>query len=782
MSIKTEIKISVRNLIEFILRAGDINTGFVGSSRAVEGTRAHQKVQKENSEEGYMPEVTLKHQLEYKNFNFLIEGRADGIIINKDVTIDEIKSTSRPLSFIDEGYNILHLAQAKCYAYIYSKQNSLEEINVQLTYFQLETEEIKKFKRKFVFEELEDFFFGLLDKYLVWANFTDKWIVKRDTSIKNMDFPFEKYRKGQRELAVYVYKTIAENKKIFLQAPTGIGKTISTLFPAVKAIAEGKTSKIFYLTAKTVIKGVVEEAFEKMKEKGLQFKTVTITAKEKICFKEEKICNPEYCEFAKGHFDRVNDALLEIMEKENYFTRAVIEEYSKLYQVCPFEFSLDLALWADCIICDYNYVFDPRIYLKRFFLDNSGNYTFLIDESHNLVDRARGMFSAELYKKNILELKKLMKEEDVKISKALNSLNSFMLNMKKLCGENKFAVQKEEPKDIYPLLMKFTGKAEEWLLTNEKNEQYEKLLELYFNALTFLRIAEFYDEKYVTYVENSKGDTKIKLFCLDPSYLLSEAVKRGKSSIFFSATLMPMDYFCDVLGGTKEDYKVRLDSPFNAEKRGLYLVNTISTRYINREKSYTKLVEYIKKVIDKKTGNYITFFPSYNYMNEIYKLFSEKYPEVNLKIQQLNMTEEERTKFLKLFQPNPKQSVLGFCVLGGIFSEGIDLKHDRLIGAIIVGVGLPQICMERDIIKSYFQKKNGMGYEYAYMYPGMNKVLQAAGRVIRTEKDRGVIVLIDERFAEINYIKLFPKEWFPNTRVKKLDYMEDCIEKFWNKS
>jgi DNA excision repair protein ERCC-2 len=797
MDNKQLIKISVRNLVEFVLRAGDLDMRFTGMSRALEGTMIHQKLQKSNKktyaeeDKEYMSEVFLSYTFQHKGFEFLIEGRADGIIVEKEsinieddeniivsAVVDEIKSTTRPLDIIEEDYNELHWAQAKCYAYIFALQKRLFHISVQLTYFQVDTEEIKYLVKEFKTGELSEYFHDLVDKYIIWAELTEKWTKKRDKSIKTTTFPFESYRKGQRELAVAVYRTITEEKKIFAQAPTGIGKTISTIFPAVKAMAEGRTSKIFYLTAKTITRQVAEEAFIRMRQRGLQFKTITLTAKDKICFNKGVGCNPEACEFAKGHFDRVNLAIMDILQNENELPRDKVEAYARKYNICPFEFSLDLTLWVDCVICDYNYVFDPRVYLKRFFLDNGGDYTFLIDEAHNLVDRAREMFSAELSKKTFLELKKVMKDKQPKISKALGKLNSYMIEMKALCGDNKSYVQKSEPEGIYPLLKKFVKESEEWLTKNEKSEGHEELLELYFDALAFIRISELYDERYITYVEND-GEVRIKLFCLDPSYLLGEAVKRGKTAIFFSATLSPISYFKEILGGNEEDYTLRLSSPFDRDNLCLMIGDRISTKYKDREKSYGEIVHYIKSVVDKRAGNYLIFFPSYKYMTEVYNRFLERYPEVEVLLQGTSMTEEEREEFLDKFTPESTSTLIGFAVLGGIFSEGIDLRGDRLVGAVIVGVGLPQICLERDIIREYFQKKNGLGYEYSYMYPGMNKVLQAAGRVIRSETDRGVVLLLDERFTSSVYQNIFPKEWFPNIKVRNTDEAAVELEVFW---
>ncbi|AFA48291.1 ATP-dependent DNA helicase [Acetobacterium woodii] len=786
MTKKAEIKVSVRNLVEFILRSGNIDSQFMSNASALEGTRAHQKIQKDNQDKGYQPEVSLKYRTEYQGFIFLIEGRADGIITNDGaIIVDEIKSTSRPLEQIDENYSETHWAQAKCYAFIYCVQNNIKTIGVQMTYYQLETSELKQFLKPFTHKELESFFFNLIDQYLIWARLTSDWITKRDASIKTLPFPFSSYRKGQRELAVAVYKTICDNKKLFVQAPTGIGKTVSTLFPAIKSMAEGHTAKIFYLTAKTIVREVAEEAFSHMQEKGLAFKTITLTAKDKICFQEESICDPDHCQYAKGHFNRVNNAILDLLQQENTLTRPVIENYAQKHQICPFEFSLDLALWSDCVICDYNYVFDPRVYLKRFFLDNGGDYTFLIDEAHNLVDRARSMFSAEFYKKPVLALRRQFKDVDPNIAKTLGKINTYLISLRKLAEINdQHHLQKEAPKELFPLLMKFISQAEEWLVKNEGHELHEKLLELYFNALTFMRTSEFYDKRYLTYVENTHDDTKIKLFCLDPSHLLSEAFKRGRAAIFFSATLSPLNYFSEILGGGDESYKLCLASPFETKNRELLIADTISTKFKNREKTAPAIVECINTVLTQKQGNYIVYFPSYKYMNEIHNLFVTTYPDIDTIKQSTEMNEDDREIFLNAFRliPSDKpKAILGFCVLGGIFSEGVDLKHEALIGAIIIGVGLPQICFERNIIRDYFNAENNHGYEYSYLYPGMNKVLQAAGRVIRTETDQGIIVLIDDRFSHQNYQQLFPQEWFPHTRVKNPKDLRTALQRFWKK-
>ncbi len=771
------VRISVKDLVEYTLRSGDIDTRFVGTSRAVEGTRIHQKLQKAGGD-NYIAEVPLKYEISYKDFLFLVEGRADGIISEQQqVVIDEIKTTAIPLERIDETFNTLHWAQAKCYGLIYGEQNKVEQLAIQLTYYNIDTEEIKRLRETVTLQELQTFFFGLLDSYLVWAKQLEAWKELRDSSIKKLNFPFPAYRQGQRELAVAVYRTISDNKKLFVQAPTGIGKTISTLFPAVKAMAEHKTGKIFYLTAKTITRQVAEGAVNVMRGCGLDFKSITITAKDKICFKEKSICNPDHCEYAQGHFDRVNDAIMELFLQERAFTRDVIEAYSQKHMVCPFELSLDLALWADCVICDYNYVFDPRVYLKRFFQTSQGDYTFLIDEAHNLVDRAREMFSAELIKSTFLKVKNLYKGQP--IGKTLSKINTVMLGMKKECGEEGYYTQLDQPEELYPLLWTFVKKASALLTDNHKADGYDALLELYFNVLIFLKMVELYDDHYITYVETSSSEVTVKLFCLDPSKLLGEAVQRGKSSVFFSATLVPLDYFSEILGGEATDAKIAFPSPFKVEHLCLLVADRISTKFKNRASSYQEIAQYIHLAIQQKPGNYLVFFPSYHYMQEVYHIFSELYSDIETLIQTNVMSELERESFLERFRPDSNRMLLGFCVLGGIFSEGIDLKGDKLLGTVIIGVGLPQICLERNLIMEHFRKKNELGFEYAYMYPGMNKVLQAAGRVIRSEDDKGVVLLIDERFSSYYYKKLFPAHWRYPREVRDGNEINTWLQVFW---
>ena len=772
------IRISVRNLVEFILREGDIDNRKVGlpDKEAMQlGGRIHRKIQRQMGSD-YHAEVPLKITVPCEGFAIQIEGRADGIQKTADgVVVDEIKGVLRELEYIEKPVGV-HLAQAKCYGYIYGKQQELDSITVQMTYCQMETEEVKRFQETFSIEELERWFFDIVMQYEKWARFQIEWRQTRDATIKEAEFPYP-YREGQRELVTSVYRTILRKKKLFIQAPTGVGKTMTTIFPAVKAVGEGLGDKIFYLTAKTITRTVAEQAFQILKKNGLQYKVATLTAKEKICFCEKAECNPDVCPYAKGHFDRVNDAVYEMITTMEEMSRENIETQAKKHSVCPFEMGLDVSLWVDAIICDYNYVFDPNAHLKRFFSEGKkGEYLFLIDEAHNLVERGREMYSAVLYKEEFLQMKKAVRYESVKLTRQLEGCNQMLLEMKRECQTYKeynsishFALK---------LLNVMNGLQK---LLEEKEQVDEEVLEFYFHVRNFLNIYEEVDENYVIYTELEEGgDFKLKLFCVNPAVKLQNFLSQGNSTVFFSATLLPIRYYKRLLSVETDDYAVYAHSPFKEANRLLVLGQDVSTKYTRRGyEMYERFAIYIKNVMQAKPGNYLVFFPSYRFMEEVRETF-ERYrtEEMCCMIQEQNMNEQDREAFLQEFEAEREGSLAGFCVMGGIFSEGIDLTKERLIGAMIVGTGLPQVCNEREILKQYFDRHGENGFDYAYLYPGMNKVLQAAGRVIRTEEDKGVIALLDDRFAGRRYLEIFPREW------RKLTYCNvktigEKVEQFW---
>ncbi|MDO5715254.1 MAG: ATP-dependent DNA helicase [Tissierellia bacterium] len=759
-----EVKISVRSLIEFVGRSGDIDQGFFSNARALEGISAHKKVQKAY-QDSFQREVFLRTKEKLKDILFIIEGRADGISHGEDVIVDEIKSTTRPLDELSYNSNPLHWAQAKIYAYIYAKDHEISKIYVQLTYFQLETEEIKIIQESFNFSELKEFFFGMLEEYMAFSQRITEWKSRRDLSIKELKFPFPSYRKGQRELAVAVYNTIMDGNSLFTQAPTGIGKTMSTIFPGIKSLGEGLVDKIFYLVGRTTQKGIVEDGVFQLMDHGLDLKHLTLTAKEKICINGEVRCNPGDCPYAKGHFDRVNDAIIDIFDYENRWSTKTIITYAKLHQICPFEYQLDLSNFADFITGDYNYVFDPFVYLRRFFEGSMDQYLFLVDEAHNLVDRGRDMYSGEISQNELLELYDIIPKKRSNIRKYIRkALDQWDLLPTKAYYQ--YEVLESLNKEVEKLVF-----AMNTFLTKDKDaKDYDRGLELYFIFFRYQRLLEYYNEDFVTVVEKDQ----IKILCLDTGSIFRQILKKAKSTVYFSATLSPAKYYQQLLGGDQDSYIYRIDSPFPPEHLKVLRSSCLKTTYRYRRQNIPTIVNYLKS-FSKRRGNYIFFFPSYAFMKEVY----ESYPSdsEDLIMQKPSMTEKERLDFLNSFTFSG--NVKGFAVMGGVFSEGIDLIGDRLVGAAIVTVGIPQMSYERDILKKHYEKKYHNGYEYAYIYPGMVKVAQSGGRVIRRKRDIGALLLIDERFTKRPYRDLLPNYWKIDDFSNK-EELEKKLLAFWN--
>jgi len=828
----------VRDLVEFALRRGDLGGegDFVGPNRALAGTRGHQRLQCSRPA-GYEKEVRLCYDVEDAELVLRIQGRIDGILATKEhVLLEEIKTVqSGPVHEADP----LHWAQAKLYGFIYAHDHSLPGISVLLTYLNLETAEVTEFRESFSLADLTAFFESTTAIYVEWVRERFQWCRQRDESIRAITFPFLDYRPGQRELAVAAYRVLARGGRLYLEAPTGIGKTISVLFPAVKALGEGKLERIFYLTARTVGRAVAQKAFADLRLAGLHLRTLTLTAKQKICVQDGQPCDPASCPFARSYYDRLKPAMRDALAREE-ITRQVLEAVGRAHQVCPFELSLDVSSWVDAIVCDYNYVFDPKVCLRRHFAEEAGDYGFLVDEAHNLVDRAREMFSAELNTREIWEVKRALRQEAPRCAKALTRLASAMRKLSASATQslvpteasdpstelNLFPSQsragvpparsavecsREFPEALTPLLDDALKETEDWLAQNEPAAFRENLLELYFRLHSFQRTAELYDERYVTIVEpgglgrdasprrpltspaqhgrlgeaslpntrQSTASVRVRLFCLDPSFLLRQALARGKAAVFFSATLTPIDYYRSLLGGSPEDPLLQLPSPFPSERLAVLVQERIRTHFKARAETLAEVVEAIRALIQGLPGNYLVYLPSYQYLSAVQEQFHALEPAVPVLVQRPGMSEPERDAFLAAFAVEHGRTLVGFAVMGGVFGEGIDLVGDRLIGAVIVGVGLPQLCVERDLIRDYFQHHIGTGFDYAYTFPGMNRVLQATGRVIRSEEDRGVVLLIDARFKEPRYRRLFPAWWQP-APVRSVNEIHHALRQFWH--
>ena len=773
-----QIHLPIRHLAEFLLRTGSIDARFSGLDRGGQGARIHRRLQKQGGK-GYKAEVPLSMEMEQGDFCYRLSGRADGVLTQKDGTllVDEIKTVTTPLAALSAGDNPAFWAQGCCYAHILCCGQSLPGCTVRLTYCQVDTEEIVRFEEYFTAEALADRVRALLAQYERWARLEAEWQQKRNATLQALRFPFGGYRAGQRSMAVAAYRTFQQGGRLFCSAPTGIGKTISTLFPAMKAMGEGHGQRIFYLTAKTITRKAAEEALALLQgQDALCFNSVTLTAKDKICFLPQRACLPELCPYAEGYFTRVNDAVYQLLGPGGTaFTRPAIQAAARQHRLCPYELSLDLAIWCDLVIGDYNYLFDPVVHLQRFF-ESSGDYLFLVDEAHNLVERSREMYSARLCKSNFYDCKKALPKSHKRLHRALAGLNTAFVALRRQCeAENADTVEAPGlPPGLEKPLESFVAATEIFLEENRGSPWEDALLALYFEVLFYQKIAQDYNQTYTTLLHRRQSDVSVKLLCLDPAAQLDKSMAKGRAAVLFSATLQPLPYFRETLGGGTNAALLSLQSPFSTGNLGLFVASGISTKYADRPASLAPIARLLHGMVRGRPGNYIAYFPSYTYMRQVLQVFKAAYPGVPVLVQSTGMAEEEREAFLARFAQSKGQALLGFCVLGGIFAEGVDLPGEQLIGTAIVGVGLPQMGPQPDALRRYYDEKNGDGFAYAYQFPGMNKVLLAAGRVIRGEKDRGVVLLIDSRFATHRYRQMFPRHWqgwqpmCPETQARQL--------------
>lgn len=778
------LTLPVRQLVEFLLRRGSIDNRFTGFDRANEGARLHRKLQRAATAEhpDYKAEVFLRYHTVAAQVDYTIEGRADGIFTAPDgvTTVDEIKTTALPSASITGEQSPEHWAQGQVYAYIYATQNDLAAVRVQLTYYQIDEELTLRFSHDYTRQQLEEIVTGLLEQYAPWAQRAARWKARRTGSLAAMRFPFADYRPGQKAMLSAVYQTCAQGGQLLCQAPTGIGKTISVLFPALKAMGEG--GPVFYLTARGTTRAAAENAIAALHEAnpGLTLRSITLTAKDKICLTESHECTPDACPYANGYFDRIKDALWETLDTDT-LTAQTLTDAARKHTVCPFEMGLDLSLWCDVIIGDYNYLFDPVVSLKRFF-ESAGDYLFLIDEAHNLPDRARDMHTESLLKSEFTSVKKLLGKGKSRLKTAIQKVNNALLEWRHRCeegGSAKTLIRPNRDEELDRMLNRLCEPLEAWLDEHRTpDETHAALLQLYFDVRAWLRVAETFDDHFVLQATAFGSDVRLTQLCLDPSAFLQQNFALGRAAVLFSATLAPPSYYKD-LCGLPDARAVALKSPFPQENFALYCACNVSTRYRDREAACAQIADYLAEMTGARTGNYIAFFPSYQYLDKVRAVFEEKYPQIPVLVQQTALDEAGREEFLARFAPDPDETLLAFAVLGGVFGEGVDLAGSRLIGAAVVGPGLPQVGARQEQLRDYFERTRGSGFDYAYRYPGMNKVLQAAGRVIRTPQDRGVVLLIDDRFSMWDYRRLMPPHWSRFTPVYDCNVLRTELEKFW---
>ncbi len=777
------IKLSVHQLVDFLLRRGDIDSRIFNRSAMNEGSKIHASYQSKQGNE-YISEYPLKRTIKIDDFEFIIEGRADGII-KKDnrYIIDEIKTTVVSLPVFRKEQIDWHLGQAKCYAFMFADEQKLSEIGIRLTYIRQGVSDEKLIDDySFTYDELSIYVKKLLTEYLAFYQIILRKDKERNDSIKELSFPFDRYRSGQRELAKYAYSIGKKGGKLFVEAPTGIGKTMSTIYPFIKCIEQNSEGKIFYLTAKNSGKESAYNAIKILKNKGLSIYEIMISAKDKICFSKGKGCNPDECPFTKGYYNKIQSVIKNSLLKYSDFTYDTICKIAKENEVCPFELELDLSLFNDIIICDYNYMFDPLVYMKRYFDGDTSNFLVLVDEAHNLIDRSRDMYSASISSKKYNDAKKASRKIDnKKLKNSLKRMTKMFNEFRETYPINENTIASFDSK-MFRVLDSFSLAVQD-INKNDNKSMNPELLDFFLDVNKFIKIFDFYSERYISYIkvgQGKRGNVTLHLSCLDASSFLKRSLNSVKGSVLFSATLSPIDYYINLLGGDIEkDSYFLLKSPFPKENLRLLVAPKLSIRYSEREASYQEVAKYIEACISHRIGNYIIYAPSYEYQDKLLSYLNVP-SDCELVVQTKEMTDQEKEDFVNKFKPKPDNTTIGIAIIGGSFAEGIDLVSDRLIGAVIIGVGLPKINFESDKIAEYYRSKELPGKDYSYTYPGMNKVMQAVGRVIRSESDRGAVLLIDERYMQNQYRSLFRNEWDDYRVVLNVDDLNEEIKDFFN--
>ncbi|KRM71347.1 ATP-dependent DNA helicase [Lacticaseibacillus brantae] len=781
-----ETKIGVRELVELTVRTGDLNPVTTASNNtAMLGSKIHRQLQAAHTESDFEKEVYLEHPMTINATTYLINGRADGVLTDESgVTIEEIKTSARNFADVTQNTKDRYWSQLYLYGLFLCESRDLDQVQLDLIYYQTSTDQVSRFTETKTRAELSLYFEDLIAAFKDWLDMRQAIVDARNQSAKTLAFPFPEFRTGQREMAAAVYKTIYAQTRLFVEAPTGTGKTISTLFPAIKAMGEGLIERLFYLTAKQSTRRVAEDGMALLAANGLVAKSITLTAKDVITFDDEPD-DPSLNPYMLGYYDRLKPALKDMFAHENQLTRGVIETYAQKHTLDPFEFSLDASLFCDVVICDYNYLFDPTVFLQRFFSEPDPGNFFLVDEAHNLISRARSMYSASIEDGQFVSLKDALKGHKGKIFTSLRRrinrvLDEFDLLSEALSNQKLHEhYQKDSADGLVTRLNQFSQTIHDWLGSDPAPELQpitEIVLPVYFAANQFLRINDFYNDAYETRIANDHG-VMVKALCLDPSNFIDQSLALGRGAVLFSATLSPIHYYQEILGGLDNSLAYQLPSPFDQRNLKLIATSNIQTTYQQRAANLPTIVASLETLIAAKPGNYLFFFPSYQYLEQVYTAFAAAHPTADLVVQAGQMDEAARKDFLAQFSADSQ--TIGFAVLGGIFSEGIDLKGTRLIGVAIISVGLPGLNSETDRLKAYYDAQNGQGFAYAYQLPGLNNVLQAAGRVIRGEHDCGVILLLDQRFATPRYRALFPNHWQGLTISRSTSQLAEQLRHFW---
>jgi len=739
-----KFNLSVHELVDFVLHSGDLDTRIFNLETMTRGTQIHAFYQAKQNDK-YLAEYALEYTFEYENHLITLQGRVDGVIVNgSEVTIEEIKSANTDIDNFFENNEAWHLGQAKCYALMYALRFNLDVIDIQLTYIS-QIDERKMMKRyTFTREELQSDVFSYFGEYLAFFYQVEKYEKRRTKRLKALNFPYKEVRSSQKVMMEQVEHALEHEHKIFLNAPTGSGKTMAVLYPSLKVLAEKTNTKIFYLTAKGSGKAQAENALRVVREKAL-IKSTTVSAKEKMCLNDKVACNPDECPYAVNYYGKIRNALLDAFKSRDEYNTEIVTEYAKKHELCPFEFQLDLTLLSDVIIADYNYLFDPFVYLRRFFDSKRGNYIALVDEAHNLPRRVSDNYSLVLDFTPFYSFRKVLKgAEHKKIRRIINRIVKDLDEYKEgIISE--YETITEFPHELRSSLDRFLVVGSEYM-QEQGNNLAEGFSDFFFDVNKFIKILDLADEDFILYTEIDEARKffpKFFIKCLSGAKFINEFLKVIDHAIFFSATLAPAPYFKTML--SIDDDIHQIPNPFSREQLLIMVDGSTSLYYKDREQTLSVVAEKIRAAISVKTGNYIVYTPSFMYLENLEQELrnSEDY---DLIVQRPSMSDIEKEKYLETFKLSPTKTTLGLAVLGGSFSEGVDLVSDRLSGVIILGVGYPPPSFEKELEKDYFENKLNDGISYAYVYPALNKILQTMGRVIRSEKDYGFILLMDKRY------------------------------------
>jgi DNA excision repair protein ERCC-2 len=771
-------RVSVRRLVDFVHQKGGLaaETDFVSPLRAQQGARLHRSLQA-NRGEGFEAEVPLSCVVSHEELTLEVQGRADGVWHDGGKWwVEEIKS-DRSVNLIRDA-DPLHLGQARMYAHLLLLARGGTECSVRIRYVTLDGAETRDFEYAFTAAGLREFFEGTVRPYLSWLIALQRWKALRNESIAVFPFPFETFRRGQRQLAVKVYRAARDGAALLAEAPTGTGKTISALYPSIKALGEGGFGTVVFLAAKTAGKRAAEEAVARMKAQGLRLRHVTLTARDKVCQRDGVPCDRTACPLAVHYYDRIPEALAYALEDGN-LGRDRLREIGERFGVCPFELSLDAACWIDVLICDYNYIFDPVVFLRRLFGECADSLFLIVDEAHHLPERVRSMLSAELSAEWLGKMKRLCREEVPGFARELGRLRTLIT---KQCresfpsGTGAGAVAITLPPKLAETLRNALDAAEEWLVQEIPSLQREEILEAYFKLLSMQRALGWFNESFAALLEKRDGGPLLRIACLDPAFRIKEVLEETRGATFLSATLSPIEEYRTVLA--EDAATLQLDSPYPQDHLRVLIHDRIDVRFKAREGSIPRIVEAIAAFVDGRAGNYMVYAPSYAYLASIHAAFCKERSNVETMIQTPDMSETAREAFVHAFQPGRTTALVGFAVLGGVFGEGIDLAGDRLNGVVVVGAGLGYPDAESELIRSKVEESGSDGFFRAYIQPAMTRVLQAVGRLIRSETDRGVALMIDRRFGQPAYARLFPHWWRP-FRVASASGVRQQVDAFW---